>query len=137
ELHANFRSQERLVGWFNRIFRDTFPAREDPGRGAVPYTPAAAVRPPVPGAAVRIDILEPSAADDALGERVAACAERALAEPGSVAILVRSRPHLQAILPALRRRGLHWQATDIDRLGERMAVLDLLSLTRALLCPGD
>ena len=137
DLNVNFRSQERLVGWFNRIFRDAFPAREDPGRGAVPYTPAVAVRPPHPGAAVRIDALDPLTPDDALGEQVAACAERALAEPGSVAILVRSRPHLQTILPALRRRGLHWQATDIDRLGDRMAVIDLLSLTRALLCPAD
>lgn len=137
DLSANFRSQARLVDWCNRIFASAFPAREDPGRGAVPYAPALAVRPPLPGTAVRIDALDPAADEVAVAELVAARAAQALARPGTVAILVRSRPHLRAILPALRRRGLHWQATDIDRLGERMAVIDLLSLTRALLSPGD
>lgn len=137
DLSANFRSQARLIDWFNRIFSSAFPAREDPGRGAVPYAPALPMRPPLPGAAVRIDALDCAADAAAVAELVAVRAAQALAAPGSVAILVRSRPHLRAILPALRQRVLHWQATDIDRLGERMAVLDLLSLTRALLNPGD
>lgn len=137
DLHANFRSQGCLVTWFNRIFGTAFPAREDPGRGAVPYAPAVSVLPDAPGPAVCIDTMEPAAAEAALAELVADRAEQALAAPGSVAILVRSRPQLRAILPALRQRGLHWQATDIDHLGERMAVIDLLSLTRALLCPAD
>lgn len=136
DLNANFRSQERLIDWFNRIFCSAFPTREDPGRGAVPYAPARAARPALPGAAVRIDALDPGA-ETAMAELVAHRAAQALAAPGSVAILVRSRPQLRAILPALRQRGLHWQATDIEGLGERMAVIDLLSLTRALLSPGD
>lgn len=137
ELQANFRSQAKLIHWFNRIFQHAFPAREDPGRGAVPYAPAIAVQPPLPEPAVAIDVLATDADDTHLGEQVAACAAQALATPGSVAILARSRGHLQAILPALNRRGLPWQATDIDRLGHRMAVIDLLSLTRALLSPTD
>lgn len=137
DLSANFRSQARLVDWFNRIFSSAFPVREDPGRGAVPYAPALAACPPLPGAAVRIDALDCAADAAAVAELVAARAAQALEAPGSVAILVRNRPHLRTILPALRQRGLSWQATDIDRLGERMAVIDLLSLTRALLNPGD
>jgi ATP-dependent exoDNAse (exonuclease V) beta subunit len=57
--------------------------------------------------------------------------------PQSVAILVRSRGHLRAIIPALKRAGLEWQATDIDPLATRMAVVDLISLTRALVSPTD
>lgn len=56
---------------------------------------------------------------------------------GSIAILVRTRTHLQKILPALSAAGLHYQATEIDRLASRMAIMDLLSLTRALLNPAD
>lgn len=137
DLSTNFRSQARLVDWCNRMFGRAFPAREDPGRGAVPYAPAVAARPAEPGPAVCIDALDPLAEEAALGELVAARAAQALAAPGSVAILVRYRTHLPAILAALQRQGLRWQATDIDRLGERMAVIDLLSLTRALLCPAD
>src|SRR5690606_1328003 len=39
--------------------------------------------------------------------------------------------------PALTAAGLHYQATEIDRLASRMAIVDLLSLTRALLNPAD
>lgn len=56
---------------------------------------------------------------------------------GSIAILVRTRTHLQKILPALNAAGLRYQATEIDRLASRMAIMDLLSLTRALLNPAD
>jgi ATP-dependent helicase/nuclease subunit A len=56
---------------------------------------------------------------------------------GSIAILVRTRTHLQKILPALSAAGLRYQATEIDSLASRMAIMDLRSLTRALLNPAD
>src|SRR5690606_34447675 len=56
---------------------------------------------------------------------------------GTIAILVRTRTHLQKILPALSAAGLNYQANEIDRLASRMAIMDLLSLTRALLNPAD
>ena len=56
---------------------------------------------------------------------------------GSIALLVRSRSHLPDILEALRRHGIPWQATDIDPLAERPAVMDLLSLVSALTDPTD
>jgi ATP-dependent helicase/nuclease subunit A len=55
----------------------------------------------------------------------------------SVALLARSRNHLQQIFPAMKRQGLSWQSTDIDSLAERMAIIDLTSLTRALLNYAD
>ncbi len=137
DLSANFRSQERLIHWFNRIFAAAFPATEDTTRGAVPYAPAGAVRPPLPGAAVSADVLPSGTTATAEAEIVAERVQAALAEPGEVAILVRGRNHLREILPALYRRGLSWQAADIDSLAGSMPVIDLLSLTRALLCPTD
>ncbi|MBK6961473.1 MAG: UvrD-helicase domain-containing protein [Gammaproteobacteria bacterium] len=137
DLSANFRSQAQLIHWFNRIFAAAFPATEDPARGAVPYAPAGAVRPPLPGAAVSADVLPSGASAAEEAEIVATRVQAALAGPGEVAILVRGRNHLREILPALYRRGLSWQAADIDSLAGSMPVIDLLSLTRALLCPTD
>ena len=137
DLSANFRSQEALIHWFNRIFAVAFPVTEDAARGAVPYAQAHPVRAPEPGPAVTADLL-PHGADAAEeAEIVAVRVREALTEPGEVAILVRGRNHLREILPALRRHGLAWQAADIDSLAGCMPVIDLLSLTRALLCPAD
>ena len=51
---------------------------------------------------------------------------------GTVAVLVRSRSHLKAIVSALKNNNLRYQAQDIDPLIDRPVVQDLLSLTRAL-----
>src|SRR5205823_9669314 len=54
-----------------------------------------------------------------------------------IAILVRARPHLNCILPALRRAGIAFAAVDLESLAQRQAILDLLSLTHALAQPAD
>ncbi len=155
DLQVNFRSQTEIVRWTNRVFQSAFPARDDISRGAVSYASSIAFNAPLEGEAVQChgclyqndsdqadrDALNPDANPDKTlaqlqeAETVADLAQHALTEvtQGSVAILVRGRPHLEWILPALTRRQLHWQATEIDRLAYRMAIVDLLSLTRALL----
>ncbi len=147
DLSVNFRSQQGLVDWVNSTFVRAFPAADDIGRGAVRYSPSQAFNPELPGPAVELfGCLSKNPDDDentdwqsAEGPQVAELARRTLAEhpDGNLAILVRTRSHLQAILPALSAAGLSWQATEIDPLRSRMAVQDLLSLTRALLDPGD
>ncbi|MGK2914669.1 MAG: 3'-5' exonuclease, partial [Porticoccaceae bacterium] len=134
-----FRSQAGVVGWVNRLFASAFPAIADASRGAVPYASSSAVKAELAGPAVAIDLFRGPPDSIAEAEAVADCviAARADNPTGTIAILVRGRAHLREILPALRRRGLQWQATDIDPLGTRMPVIDLLSLTRALLCPAD
>jgi len=60
------------------------------------------------------------------------------ADPGvKVAILTRTRGHLREIVPALKAAGLRFRAIDIEPLGQRPVVQDLLALTRALAHPGD
>ncbi len=54
-----------------------------------------------------------------------------------VAILVRARAHLEALLPALRVAAIPYAAVELDALGERQAVQDLVSLAHALLQPAD
>ena len=55
---------------------------------------------------------------------------------GTTAVLVRSKAHLDHLIHALREAGLSYQAVEIGALAQRPAVLDLLSLTLALLHHG-
>ncbi len=139
DLAANFRSQSNLINWINRLFKNAFPALPNPGRGAVPYTPSSAVKTAVDGPAVTIDLFAGHTNRCAEAQRVADQVDAALQDnpTGTVALLVRNRGHLRDILPTLYQRGHSWLATDIDPLATRMAVIDLTSLTRALLCPAD
>ena len=51
----------------------------------------------------------------------------------SIAILVKSRTHLQFILPALQNAHIDYQGIDLESLGHKPIVEDLWSLTQALL----
>ncbi|MDD5297992.1 MAG: UvrD-helicase domain-containing protein [Rhodocyclaceae bacterium] len=151
-LSANFRSQAGIVDWVNESFRGIFPSKPDALRGGVPLCAAQATHPALPEPAVRVhafieglsydpESLEPTAsgldARSAEAERVRQLVQEALAENASVAVLVRGRSHLASIAPALSRAGIPYQAVDIDPLASRQYIADLLSLTRALLLPGD
>ena len=134
-LERNFRSHAGLVGWVNATFAHVLGRRNDPWRGAVAFAPARAAQPALANAPVTLEVAE-SAAAEAL--RVVAHVRAALeAGPGTVAILVRARAHLDCVLPALRAAGIAYAAVELDALAERQAILDLESLTHALAQPAD
>lgn len=137
-LSVNFRSQAGVVAWANEVFPQLFPAQEDLLRGGVTYSPAQAFRKPQGDQAVQVHAQlgrDPGAEAARVVELVAET--RAQRPEGTLAILVRSRTHLALILPTLRQAGLRYQAVEIEKLGERPVVRDLLSLTHALLHPAD
>ena len=132
-LSANFRSRAGIVEWVNASFSRVMPAEDDVARGAVRYAPSHAVHAHA-GKAVHVHpFLDGEVA--ALGAHVT----RIVAEAGaaSVAILVRNRSHLREVLPRLREAGLAFRAIEIEPLGDRPVVQDLLALTRALSHPAD
>ncbi|OGI46437.1 MAG: hypothetical protein A2151_05020, partial [Candidatus Muproteobacteria bacterium RBG_16_65_34] len=138
DLSVNFRSQQGVVDWVNRTFAQVLPLAEDIAAGAVTYAPAVAHHPQRPGAAVTLHPF--LGRDDAReAERVLELIRRAQADPAqpTVAILVRSRGHLAEIAPRLKRAGLKFRAVEIEQLGHRSVVQDLLALTRALVHPAD
>lgn len=162
DLTVNFRSQTKLVRWVNATFYGAFPPQDDISRGAVKYSASIASNKELPDAAVNFyGCIFAKDEDDSdintvnnYGKDCSADRQQAMereaesvvylvqqaraAEPdGSIAILVRTRSHLRQILPALSKADLNWQATDIDSLASRMAIVDLMSLTRALLNPAD
>ncbi len=131
-LRTNFRSTPEILSWVRRHFE---PIMSDDAAGSVEFRRSEAARtaggkPPLLTAWI----------DDFTGateaEHLATLAKDARRR-GSVAILVRSRNHLAAILPALRDAGLPYEAVDIDKLAEQQHVEDLISLTRALLHSAD
>lgn len=138
QLTTNFRSAQGIVEWVNQSFARVLAPREDVARGAVPFEPAADWHPagPVPAVAIHADI-DGNAAEEAV-QVAAIVAQAREADPsGSIAVLVRSRSHLAAIVPALRALAVPLRAVEIEPLRQRPIVLDLMALTRALLHPAD
>lgn len=137
-LTTNFRSQAGIVDWINASFSQIFPRQEDVVSGSVPLAEAESIHPALTGEACRFypfdgrnDLVEAQTVVSIIKQ------SRADEPSQSIAILVRGRSHLAAILPLLRREGISYQAQDIDLLGARPSVLDIVHLTRALLHRGD
>ncbi len=139
DLSVNFRSQRGIIDWVNNAFRVAFPALENIGRGAVRYSPADAHKPVTESPPVTIDLFRDHPDNSAEAAEVVRLVQQARQQrpDGTVAILVRNRSHLKDILKALRAAGISWQATEVDPLQHKMAVMDLMSLTRALLSAAD
>lgn len=137
KLSQNFRSQAKLVDWFNQVFPEILGEQSDLSN-AVAYAPAEPSRPALDGPAVAFQGF-------AKGERSAEAKHLAdsilceLAEPtapdekpSTIAVLVRSRTHLPELVEALRAAGISYRAVKTDRLAERALVRDLDALRKAL-----
>ncbi|MBU0753357.1 MAG: UvrD-helicase domain-containing protein [Gammaproteobacteria bacterium] len=141
-LTRNNRSQPAVVDWINASFAGMFPAADSVFDGAIRYRPFAATRDAAHGSGVFPHALVvakevPAELVDALeAERVIEliAAARRDHPPGSIAVLVRARRHLEALVAALRRQrpDILFQAVEIEALQARQPVQDLLSLVRAL-----
>jgi ATP-dependent helicase/nuclease subunit A len=137
-LAVNFRSTRPLVDWVNGCFPRILPARDDEVTGAVSHSASDAAVTAGDGGGVQVHALfRRSRLFEAAS--VVDVVERRLAEDqeADIAILVQGRSHLLHIVGELARRGVPFQATDIDPLGQRPIVLDLLALTRAIAHPAD
>lgn len=141
-LRRNFRSGARLVDWFNASFPTVLPASDEPATGAVRYSASIAAAGFEDGGALAVHPL--------FGSDVAAEADEGLRiitaildddydddNNGDVAVLVRSRTQLSALLARLRAAAIPYQAIDIDRLTDLPEIIDVLALTRAIAHPGD
>lgn len=132
-LHRNFRSAERLVDWFNVTFGRVFPDSDDPASGTVTYTDSAAVAALAGQGEVSIRALRDGDVTDESRAVVDAVQSRLGADAGGrIAILVRARTQLPALLRELRGAGVEYEAVDIDRLTDLPEIIDVTALTRAL-----
>ena len=141
-LATNFRSQAGLVAWFNGTFGRVLAAAEDADAGAVPHAPSSPHLPERAGPAVQWHAFvgrDAREAREAEALKVAQIVRDTLASSltETIAILVRNRPHLELVVPALKAQRVPFRAVDIEPLGARPVIQDLLAVTRALSHPGD
>ena len=132
-LSTNFRSQPKLVDWFNASFRQILPPAADRATGAVPYS-AATCHPEKPALAGDPVVWHHVADRISESRKIVQIVKGAR---GRSAILVRKRDALADIVPALKEAGIRYRAIEIERLGEKQVVQDLYALTRALTHLGD
>ena len=137
-LRRNFRSGERLVNWFNKVFPDVLARNDDPLRGAVSYSEAV----PVPhlqgqGECVVHPVFGALADDEAnMGSKL--ITDILTQNPDDdIAVLVRGRSQLPQLLAQLRQLGIAYRAVDIDRLTDLPEIIDVLAVTRAAAHQGD
>jgi ATP-dependent exoDNAse (exonuclease V) beta subunit len=137
-LERNFRSAAELVTWFNRVFTHALPARDDLQRGAVRHAPsiAALAARNVPAVTIHCRFV-PDAEPEAIEIATLVAAYRERSARKHIGILVRQRQHAHRVAAELRRRGLRFQAVELEPLIAQPVVRDLLALTRALLHLGD
>jgi ATP-dependent helicase/nuclease subunit A len=129
-LSVNFRSRPEIVEWVNQTFESILPPSDDIESGAVAYSRGDAGS-TAGGGQIGVHAFV-DARDEA--DRVI---ELITHGDGSIAVLVRSRAHLIEIVRALERHRIPFQAVEIDQLGERQVVEDLMALTFALLHAAD
>ncbi|MDX1901916.1 MAG: UvrD-helicase domain-containing protein [Gammaproteobacteria bacterium] len=138
-LAVNFRSTLPIIDWVNAHFPTIFPTEDQIANAAISYSPSyAANQTATTNSAVTL-ISEQPEKNAWQGQRIVEIIReyREKNPEEIIAILVRSRTHLNDIIPALRQAGLSYRAIDIDPLSERPVIQDLLALTRAILDPAD
>jgi ATP-dependent helicase/nuclease subunit A len=132
-LNTNFRCTPEILGWvqdkFSRAMLD-----DDVFTGSVRFRPSSADRASGGNCPQCHWFLDDDGSAEAA--RVVEIVREAQ-HRGSVAVLVRSRTHVLDILPAFREAGIAYEAIDIDRLADQQHVIDVISLTRAILHVAD
>lgn len=146
KLWRNNRSCPAVVEWINQTFKGMLPAEDAPQQGAIAYRPFVATRPSLAGEGVFVHPLiqpvseleeeEPADLRRLEAEQIIRIIQQTRAEQpdASIAVLVRARKHLHALVTEMRRNHaeLSFQAVEIEELANRQIVQDLLTLTYAL-----
>jgi ATP-dependent exoDNAse (exonuclease V) beta subunit len=130
-LATNFRSEAAIVEWVNRTFAAILPQSDDRERGAIAFRASVARHPSSQGGGVDMRAFRNQEAEaQTIAERIA---EALAAHPAwRIAVLVRARNHAFRVALALKAAGIAYRAVEIESLGERPVIRDLLMLLRAL-----
>ena len=135
-LSANYRSRPALVEWVNTALSRVFSRVGAWESSTVNFAAATATRDEDAEATVSRLAFE-NVLDEAqsIAERIVHLKQTSPDE--TVAVLVRSRPHADAIIAALAARSVPFVAREFARWTERETIRDLLSLTYAIAHPSD
>jgi ATP-dependent exoDNAse (exonuclease V) beta subunit len=136
-LQNNYRSDKKIVEWINETFHSLFPKQAQIIQGAVPYSPSIPTQNYSDCGIYFHGLVEQDKKAEAQ-VLVNSISQLVKNNPDdTLAILVRSRNHLQEIIPLLHARKLNFQAVDLETLIQCSEIQDLLTLTRILLHRED
>ena len=135
-LSANYRSRPAVVEWVNVELARVFSHVGAWERSVVNFEPAVATRETNAHAKV-LRLAFADATDEAqeIAQRVALLQQQTPEE--TIAVLVRSRSHADAIIAAFAEHKVAFVAREFARWTERETIRDLLSLTYAIAHPSD
>lgn len=137
-LRRNFRSGEHIVHWVNTVFMQVMPASDNVAGGAISYSDSVPVEQHASEGECTVHSLFDANSDEEAEQTLEVIRDCLNQSTGDdVAVLVRSRTQLTALLPILRQAGIEYQAVEIDRLTDLPEIIDALALTRALCHEGD
>ncbi len=135
-LSHNFRSSRNMVSWFNKTFVASFPSKDSVLTGAIRYASAQTDKVGDDTEAVDYYLAASRTQEAEFLLQSVQSALIDLPENAQIAVLVRTRPQLDYLLPVLDQNQIPYQAVDIQALHEQQAILDAVSLARAL-CRED
>jgi len=136
-LSVNFRSLPGIVAWVNNSFAKILPDQDDIAAGAVCYSPSIVQEDQAGGAVNPHPFFNDAGLQEARQVRNIIGTIRQDSPNADIAVLVRNRTHLNELVPQLRNQGIPFQAIEIEALGQRPAIQDVLALTRAYIHPAD
>ena len=132
-LRTNFRSKKPVVDWINECFGLIFPKENDQYLGAIKFSRSSAEQNETTHSGIFLRPVDKEATE--IANLILSLHKK---HPDkTVAILVRARNHLKAIIKEFRDRKIKFQAEDIDSLTSRPEIMDLLALMRALTSLSD
>ncbi len=137
-LSNNFRSVTSIINWFNGTFSNSFPQHNDIALGAISYTTAHATQTCDHKDAIHLHRCDVNNSRDEANTILAIikhCQQQDAEQ--SIAILVKTRRQLVAILPLLKQAKITFNAVEVEHLAHLPAIEDLTSLTLALQHLGD
>ena len=142
KLSYNFRSYYQVIQANNQLFETIFPTKNNRQVGAIGYHPSEHPSQNKPDHQPD-DAIEFYGYDGRQDQEEALqvgkiIQARCLKYPKqSIAVLVRSRTHLDAIIAVLKKQNIAFEAHRIKKLSHNRHVQDLLCLTKALSHLGD
>ena len=136
-LTQNFRSEQPIIKWINHFFSQLFPINSDANTGAIHYNTAHSNKLNTGGDVNLHPLCNNNAEQQAtyiinLIQNYQAKNSRA-----NIAILVRSRRHLYHIMQQCQYHDINVEAIDIKPLNNCVEIIDLFTLTSALLHRHD
>lgn len=131
-LEQNFRSSETLVNWFNDTFAKSFPKSNTVLTGAIRYSRAHSAKQDENLSPVSYQLANDRQQEAQYLYEIVESSLSTLPAESQIAILVRTRPQLDYLLPLLDKNGITYAAVDIQPLHEQQAIIDAVSLCKAI-----